>query len=194
MLDDRRNGKPPRLADQIAHRAEELGFSASCDAQTGSLLRTLIASRPGSRILELGTGAGYSTAWIAEGMDGGSRLTTVELDEACAAVAREILGGDPRIEFAVGDGADFIRTRGSERYDFIFADTWPGKFYLTEEALAMVRPGGIYLIDDLNPQPNWPEGHGSKVEELVAYLDAREDFHLAKMNWATGLILMTRKV
>ena len=115
------------------------------------------------------------------------------MDEACAAIAREVLGDDPRATFITEDGGHFIEKHANEQYDVIFADTWPGKFNLTEEALNMVAPGGLYIIDDLNPQPNWPEGHGSKVEALIAYLDTREDFFISKLNWSTGLILMTRK-
>ena len=67
------------------------------------------------------------------------------------------------------------------------------KIYLIEEALNMVAPGGLYIIDDLNPQPNWPEGHGSKVVALITYLETRKDFFMSKLNWSTGLILMTRR-
>ena len=30
-----------------------------------------------------------------------------------------------------------------------YADAWPGKFSQLEEALALLRPGGMYVIDDL---------------------------------------------
>lgn len=127
-------------------------------------------------------------------MDSESRLTTAEMSRECAAVAIDELGHDKRIEFVVADSGEFIQANLERRYDLIFADTWPGKFYLVDETLAMVKPGGLYIVDDLNPQPNWPEGHGAKAEELIAYLESRTDFHLSKLNWATGLILMSRKI
>ncbi|WP_246246803.1 hypothetical protein [Paenibacillus lemnae] len=65
---------------------------------------------------------------------------------------------------------------------------------MLEEVLSMVKPGGMYIIDDLNPQPNWPEGHGDKVEELITYLESRNDFFMSKLNWSSGLIFMTRKM
>jgi predicted O-methyltransferase YrrM len=43
-------------------------------------------------------------------------------------------------------------------HDLIYADAWPGKFTDLDQALALLRIGGIYFIDDLLPQSNWPEG------------------------------------
>ncbi len=31
------------------------------------------------------------------------------------------------------------------------------------------------------------------VDQLIGYLEKREDFNLTKLNWSTGIILMTRK-
>lgn len=192
-MDDIKNiRKPPKILD-ILSRASEIGFSASSDELTGNLLRLLVASRRQSSILELGTGVGYSTAWILDGMDEASKLYSIEMDEACSRIAKDVLGEDPRLHFIVDDGGHFIEEHVNEKFDVIFADTWPGKFYLVDEVLNMVKPGGMYIIDDLNPQPNWPDGHGEKVIELAKHLESREDFYLSKLNWSTGLILMTRK-
>jgi hypothetical protein len=32
---------------------------------------------------------------------------------------------------------------------------------------------GIYFIDDLLPQPNWPEGHAPRVPALIEDLECR---------------------
>jgi predicted O-methyltransferase YrrM len=52
-------------------------------------------------------------------------------------------------------------------FDLVFADTWPGKYTNLTEALGLVAVGGLYVIDDMLPQPNWPEGHPAKVTTLV---------------------------
>ncbi|WP_243431462.1 hypothetical protein [Algoriphagus lutimaris] len=44
----------------------------------------------------------------------------------------------------------------------------------------------------MDEQANWPEGHAEKAKELVKRLEEREDFHLCKMNWSSGVILMTK--
>jgi hypothetical protein len=73
------------------------------------------------------------------------------------------------------------------------SDAWPGKYSQLDEALAMLKPGGLYVIDDMLPQPNWPEGHAAKAEALIELLENRTDFNLTKMNWSTGVILMAKK-
>ncbi|WP_054958561.1 O-methyltransferase [Paenibacillus dakarensis] len=191
-MDEHKNIRKPLLSEQVRLLAEEKGFTMSCDDLTGNMLRTLVSAKPGSRILELGTGAGYSTTWILDGMDGSSSLISVESEADFANIAIEIIK-DNRVQFHVGDGGAYIEEHSSEKFDIIFADTWPGKFYMVEEVLEMVAGNGLYIIDDLNPQTNWPEGHGDKVIELLEFLDQREDFHKVKLDWSTGIMMMTKK-
>jgi hypothetical protein len=42
------------------------------------------------------------------------------------------------------------------------------------------------------PQPNWPLGHQENVDKLLDYLDTIEDINLTKMNWSTGIIIVTK--
>ncbi|HEY3157659.1 MAG TPA: hypothetical protein VGJ78_01755 [Vicinamibacterales bacterium] len=58
---------------------------------------------------------------------------------------------------------------------------------------SLLRPGGIYLIDDLLPQPNWPEGHAPKVPLLIEDLQRRSEFVSVKLAWASGLMMVVRK-
>ncbi|MEX8549268.1 MAG: hypothetical protein V5804_16830 [Mucilaginibacter sp.] len=64
---------------------------------------------------------------------------------------------------------------------------------MLKEALAMLKPGGLYILDDMLPQPNWPEGHQEKALKLMADLDSRTDITLTKMRWATGIIIASKK-
>jgi predicted O-methyltransferase YrrM len=108
-------------------------------------------------------------------------------------VARRHLGHGPRVTFHFGDGAAFLATLQSREFDYIFADTWPGKYDHLDEALRLLNPGGFYLIDDMLPQPNWPAGHAAKVQELTATLEQREELILTQLHWSSGLIVATRK-
>ena len=160
--------------------------------KSGALLATLAASKPGGRFLELGTGTGHGTAWLLAGMDAASRLETVDTDAEVVTVARRHLDADPRVTFHVMDGAEFL-LRSSDSFDLIYADAWPGKFSHLDEALSLLRPGGIYVIDDLLPQPNWPEGHAPKVPVLIESLEQREGFITVKLAWASGVMLVVRR-
>ncbi|PNY80387.1 O-methyltransferase [Deinococcus koreensis] len=172
--------------------AVQLGFDASCDAATASLLGTLAASKPGGRLLELGTGIGFGTAHLLGGIDARARLDTVELDGRLSAAAQDLLGLDPRVTFTVQDGTAWIQAHQGQIFDLIFADTWPGKFSALDETLTLLAPGGIYFIDDLLPQPNWPDGHQAKVDGLQQSLLARTDLQCVELNWATGLMVCVK--
>ena len=98
------------------------------EPRTGSLLRTLAASKPGGRFLELGTGTGIGTAWLLAGMDSGSCLDSVDTDGTAQEIARHHLGHDTRVTFHIADGAVFLEQSRLQQFDFIYADAWPGKF------------------------------------------------------------------
>ncbi|HTC69837.1 MAG TPA: class I SAM-dependent methyltransferase [Acidothermaceae bacterium] len=185
-------GSPPPQLAAIEAVVQSLGFSMSCDSLTGELLRALAASKPGSRILELGTGAGTSTAWLLAGMSPDAALTTVENDPQLIAAARHVLSGDSRVRFVEQDGADFLRQSQGEHFALIFADTWPGKFEHLDEALALLDVGGIYIVDDLNPQPQWPAGHAPKVPILRQRLHSVPWLSVVELHWSTGLMIGTR--
>ena len=42
------------------------------------------------------------------------------------------------------------------------------------------------LIDDLLPQPNWPEGHAPNVPLLIDDLERRSEFVSVKLAWASA--------
>jgi predicted O-methyltransferase YrrM len=182
----------PAPLDAILKESEGIGFTMACEPKTGSLLRVLAASKPGGRLLELGTGTGVGTAWLLAGMDAEARLETVESDARSLEIARRHLGNDPRVTFHPIDGAAFLQRSQPARFDLVFADTWPGKFTHRDLALGQLRSGGIFLVDDLLPQPNWPEGHGVKVSALIEDLERREGFRAATLAWASGLMILVR--
>ncbi len=173
---------------KILQESKVLGFQQSCDRKTGFLLKGLAASKPSGNFLELGTGAGASASWIIEGMDGGSTLTTVDIDSNVQAVAKKHLGHDRRVSFRCEDGAAFIQNL-SERFDFIFADTWPGKFELLDKTLDHLNVGGFYVIHDLLPHSKLPEQYRIKAPKLVHTLRNRSDLVITEMDWSTGLLL-----
>lgn len=192
-MDDLFNITRPLKSVEIEEKAKQEGFNMSCDDLTGNLLRTLVATKENSKVLEIGTGIGYSTSWLLEGMDNQSTILSVESEEDYSKVAEVILGNDPRLELVVSDGGKFIAENLNLRFDFIFADTWPGKFYLLDEVIDMLAPYGILILDDLNPQSNWPDGHGEKVADLISKLDKRNDLLILKINWSSGIMIITKK-
>ena len=182
----------PQVLGVIQDDTDALGFTMASEPKTGALLTVLAASKPGGRFLELGTGTGLGTAWLLAGMDVHSRLDSVDSDAQVLAVARRHLAEDSRVSFHLADGADFLGTLPPGQFDFIYADTWPGKFTHLDKALSLLRIGGIYVIDDLLPQTNWPEGHAPKVPLLISELERRREFSTVKLSWASGLMIVVR--
>ena len=179
----------PQLAVTLQKATAELGFPMGSAPEVGALLATLVASRPAGSFLELGTGTGLASAWMLSGMDATSTLTTIDSDSSLVAVAEQYLGSDLRIRCHCGDGGAFLVAAQPDSYDLIFADAWPGKFTHLDEAIRALRPGGLYVIDDLLPQPNWPDDHPSKVERLMEQLRQQTDLTLTYLDWSTGVII-----
>ena len=184
--------KLPPPIEAIRQATERFGFTMASETKTGSLLRTVAATKPGGRFLELGTGTGIGTAWLLAGMDATSRLESVDNDPTVMAIARRYLAHDSRVIFHLMDGGEFLN-QTQQKYDLIYADAWPGKFSHLDLALSLLQPGGIYFIDDLLPQPNWPEGHAPKVLALLENLDNRNAFVCTKLAWASGLMLLVKR-
>jgi len=192
-MNDHEIAERPMLLDAILRDTERAGFTMASDPQTGSLLRTLAGSKPGGRFLELGTGTGVGTTWLLSGMDARSTLVSVDSNATVLDIARRHLEHDVRATFRLADGAAFLAECQPRSYDFIYADTWPGKFTHLDLALSVLRVSGIYLVDDLLPQSNWPEGHAAKVPILIADLESRRDFASTRLSWASGLMILVRK-
>ncbi|HIK40132.1 O-methyltransferase [Thermoleptolyngbya sp. M55_K2018_002] len=194
-MNDTENLNPPAVLAAILADTSVLDFQMLSEPLMGALLRSLCASKPGGRFLELGTGTGAATAWMLDGMDAQSTLWTVDCEAGLVAIAQAHLAADPRVSFFVQDGGQFLESlaQQGESFDLIFADTWPGKYTHLDLALSLVKPGGLYLIDDMLPQANWPEGHAPKVDALIADLEQRNEWAIAKLAWASGILLATRR-
>ncbi len=181
----------PVQYESISAATKELSFNMASDLYTGSLLKTLVASKLSGRILELGTGSGLATSWIADGMDKNSKLVTVDNNALLMDVAKQNLP-DGRIQFVCADGYEWLLKYNGESFDLIFADAMPGKYDLFEETIALLKVGGFYIIDDMLPQHNWPDGHAAKAEAFIEALENRKDIMLTKLNWSTGIIIAVK--
>lgn len=124
-------------------------------AQHGKLLSLLATVSRATRVLEIGTLAGYSTINLARGVGQGGQVTTLEYDPRHAAVARanvQAAGLGDRIEVIVGAALDTLPTlagRG-ERFDlfFIDADKENNSAYV-EWALRLATPGALIVVDNI---------------------------------------------
>lgn len=192
MTDEINQGVPKKYFE-IDNATKESGFTMASDIKTCSLLKTLATSKPSGKFLELGTGTGLSTSWILDGMDSNSTLISLDNDKNFLNIAHKFLDEDVRLKLVHSDGEDWIKSNLGQKFDYIFADTWHGKYLLLDEILEMLNKGGLYIVDDMLQQSNWPDGHLEKAVNFVKYLESRNDLVLTKQNWATGIIIGVKK-
>ncbi|MCK8825093.1 O-methyltransferase [Fuchsiella alkaliacetigena] len=120
------------------------------DTEVGEFLSLLIAIQRPQKILELGTGTGYSTLWLAK--DNQAQIVTIELKEREAKVARKNfaeLGLENRVELLVGDAVQIMADLQQE-FDLVFIDAAKGQYveYL-EKALAVTKEQGVIVADNI---------------------------------------------
>ena len=191
-MDDSGEHALPSQWAQISQRTAAMGFDMPSEPRTAALLRLLAASKCGGRLLELGTGTGLATAALLAGMSPDAELVTVDTDDLVQKVAREALGDDPRVTFVLEDGLRYIRSQPPQSFDLVFADAMPGKYEALDEALALVRPGGFFVGDDMLPQPNWPSGHQLRADGLVDHLKQLSGWSSVCLAWGSGFVLAVR--
>jgi predicted O-methyltransferase YrrM len=124
-------------------------------AQHGRLLSLLATAMRATRVLEIGTLAGYSTINLARGVGPGGRVVTLEYEPKHAEVARENLkraGVDDRVEVIVGAALDTLprlADRG-ETFDLIFIDAdKENNVAYVEWAIKLGAPGAVIVVDNI---------------------------------------------
>ncbi|MFG2631739.1 O-methyltransferase [Streptomyces sp. NPDC048473] len=190
-MDDRPCFRPAAL-DGILADAATLGFAMSCEDRTGSLLATLAASKPDGHMAELGTGVGAGAAWLLHGMSSDARLISVEMDSARQAVAAKHLGVDLRISFEAADADNWLDTYTGPPLALAYVDCRPGKFHRLDDLLDLLEPGGLYVVDDLLPQPTWPSDHRPRVDTFLAHLPEQANLLATPATWASGVLIGAR--
>ncbi|MDA9893759.1 methyltransferase domain-containing protein [Flavobacteriaceae bacterium] len=183
----------PKEYEAILNVSNELNFSMISDEEVGVLLRLLTSSKKEGEILELVAGTGLALAWILDGLHPRGKIISIENDPQFVKVARSFFDKESRIKILQEDAEVWIEKNKHRQFDLIFADTWAGKFTHLNQTLQMVKPGGFYIIDDLNRQENWPEGHQDKVIFLMEELKCQTSFSALPIDFGTGIMVLCRK-
>lgn len=149
-----------RTEDDALVAAREAGDAAGMpaievSAQHGKLLYLLATATRATRVLEIGTLAGYSTINLARAVGPGGRVVTLEFEPGHADVARENFaraGVDDRIDVIVGAALDTLPTlaeRG-EVFDLIFIDAdKENNVAYVEWAIKLAHAGSIIVVDNI---------------------------------------------
>lgn len=182
----------PQLVLAAEKRATEEDFELSCSRDTGTLLRTLAASKPDGTILELGTGVGVGAAWMLDGMAPQTRLITLEKHPEAAEISKELLAGDSRCEVINADAVEWLEEHDGEPFDLIFADVGVSKYERRGLTLSRLAVGGMFVADDLLPQPKWVDTHPARVERFHAEIIHEPGICFTFLACGSGVVVATR--
>jgi predicted O-methyltransferase YrrM len=136
--------------EQVRVESEEHRARHGCTVYptaSGPLLGVLVAATAARRVLELGTGLGYSALWLA---DAGAYVDTIEHDPEHAQLARaNARQARGNVNLHVGLGRDLLPTL-EPAYDLVFNDGEPVEFETDlDEFERLLRPGGLLVSANL---------------------------------------------
>ncbi|MBO5503324.1 MAG: O-methyltransferase [Lachnospiraceae bacterium] len=121
---------------------------------TQSLIRFLLELKKPQRILEVGTGVGFSALLMLDALHGACEITTIEKDPARAAEAeRNFAEAGGKIRLFRGDAEEILRQLAEtepESYDFVFMDAAKGQYiHFLPRIVELTRAGGLLLSDNI---------------------------------------------
>lgn len=147
----------------------------------GRLLAAISHMLRPTRILEIGTYTGYSALCLAEGLQPGGVLHTIDKNEALAPMVRhyfEASGLAASIQYHLGLAIDII-PQLDEVFDLVYIDADKRNYQrYYEMVLDRLRPGGIIIADNVL----WggkvlPDGHEPIDKRTQALIDFNHYVH-----------------
>ncbi|MEW6621708.1 MAG: O-methyltransferase [Bacillota bacterium] len=170
--------------DSLLKKIECEGFEDNipiAQPQVAQLLHLLVTITKSKRILEIGTGTGYSTIWMARATEiFNGKVTTIELNHLRQRRAREYFqraGLTEIIDSHLGNALDILPNMQQE-YDFIFLDAAKGQYIsFFTYAYNLLLPGGILVADNVLfkgyvvPKVRYPRRKRTLVLRLREFLN-----------------------
>ncbi len=172
-----------------AAQFDRLARFRNVEPETAELLGVLVRAARAVRVLELGTSNGYSTIWLADGVEAaGGSLTSVEIEPARTAMARANLErAGLAAELVTGDAGEALRASADGAWDLVFLDAerpayagyWP-------DLVRALRPGGgLLAIDNA-------VSHVAEVAEVTALIEAEPAVTTTRIPVGAGVRLVVR--
>ncbi|MHB8659467.1 MAG: O-methyltransferase [Solirubrobacteraceae bacterium] len=161
------------------------------------LLEGLIVAGGATQILEIGTFTGFGTLVMAGAMAAAGRVTTLEVDEEMAAVARRHFDASPhggRIELLVGDALQTLE-RLEGPFDLVYIDAWKSDYPAYYEAVLPKLGGrGVIVADNLFRagralDPAADDESTVGIREFARRVQADERVHNVLLTVGDGLML-----
>lgn len=173
--------------DSVLREMEKLATTEAfpiVGPQVGRMLHLLARMIRARRILELGSGFGYSAYWFARAVGPDGLVVLSEGSQQRATQAAEFLargGLTQRVRIIVGNALEILDTAGSD-FDIVFNDIDKEDYpQVLDKAAKALRPGGLFISDNmlwygsvLQAEPSEASARG--VRELTRRLYESPDF------------------
>ena len=139
------------IADEMEAEAKERDFPI-VDRAVGVTLEVLARSIGAGRVLELGSGYGYSAYWFARAVGDGGEVHMTDSDPANEERARDYLGRAglvDRVRPHTGMALELMDEIDGE-FDIVFSDIMKHEYpEAWRKASDRIRVGGLYLCDNV---------------------------------------------
>ncbi len=117
----------------------------------GRILKMIVRMIRPKNILEIGTYSGYSAICMAEGLEDGGKVYTIEINDEQEVFTRPWIDGSgyaDKIDFRIGDALEVVPKLGVT-FDMAFIDGDKRRYVdFYEMTLKVLRPGGFILADN----------------------------------------------
>ncbi|MHA1202736.1 MAG: O-methyltransferase [Candidatus Heimdallarchaeaceae archaeon] len=140
----------PIVFKELEEYAKEINFPI-IEPLVGRLLSLYGHILKAKRILELGSGFGYSALWFSEGMDEQTEIICTDFEKSNKKLARDYFEKaktKTKIDFKLGDALEILDTLEGE-FDIIFNDVekedYPEAF---RKSVPKLRKGGVLITDN----------------------------------------------
>jgi caffeoyl-CoA O-methyltransferase len=167
----------------------------------GAFLKMVTALVRARHVLEIGMFTGYSALCFAEALPEDGTVTTCEIDERSAAVARRYFLMSPhgtKITIRMGPAIDTMRSL-NRHYDVIFVDADKQNYVnYYRRAKELLSPGGVIVIDnvlwdgDVLLQPPGDD-RTAAIQELNRIVACDRDVAAVLLTVRDGVLLVRRK-
>lgn len=171
-----------------AAQPDRLARFRNVEPETAELLGVLVRAVRAARVLELGTSNGYSTIWLADGVEGvGGRIVSVDVDAERIALARDNLErAGLEVDLRVADAAEVLTQSASGVWDLVFLDAERDAYVgYWSDLLRALRFGGLLVVDNVL-------SHANEVASFLALVSSEPAATSSQVPIGAGVQLIVK--
>ena len=155
------------------------------DEQVGKLFSILVKTSGAKNILEIGTGVGYSTIWLAlAARENKGKVLTIERNSNHASIAREYFKKANLKNINLLNGEALVLLQNiDEKFDFVFIDATKDEYiyYIKLISTKLVKPALIVADNAIS--------HAIEVSDYLDYVRTDENISSVLIPIRAGLEL-----